>query len=86
MNFDAPHSSSRTRPARMPSAPPAGVLNAIGAAARTYDRLQDNGVQLHFQLDRRTGRVAVHVYDRHGTVIGSLTASQLLDVATGGTF
>ena len=70
----------------MPSGPPAGMLNAIGAAAQTYDRLQANGVQLHFELEGEPGRVAVDIYDRRGTVIASLTPSQLLDVATRGTF
>lgn len=69
----------------MPLAPPPGVLDAIGAAARTYDRLEANGAQLRFHLDDKTGTVAVHVYDLQGRVIGSLAPSQLLDVATCGT-
>jgi hypothetical protein len=86
MDFDAPNIPWRARAAPMPSAPPPRVLDAIGAAARTYDRLEANGVQLRFHLDAETGTVAVHVYDRQGTAIGSLAPSQLLDVATRGTF
>jgi hypothetical protein len=70
----------------MPSSPPPEVLDAIGAAARAYDRLTANGVQLHFQVDGQTGKVAVHVYDTQGSVLGSLAPSQVLDLATSGTF
>jgi uncharacterized protein YlxW (UPF0749 family) len=70
----------------MPSSPPPEVLDAIGAAARAYDRLTANGVQLHFQVDGETGKVAVHVYDTQGSVLGSLAPSQVLDLATSGAF
>jgi hypothetical protein len=70
----------------MPSSPPPEVLDAIGAAARAYDRLTSNGVQLHFDVDEETGKVAVHVYDTQGSVLGTLAASQVLDLATSGTF
>jgi hypothetical protein len=86
MNFNVPNVSSHTRAAPMPSAPPPGVLDAIGAAARTYDRLEADGLRLRFHLDDQTGTVAVHVYDLQGTVIGNLAPSQLLDVATRGKF
>jgi hypothetical protein len=84
MDFDAPNIPSRPTP--VPLAPPPGVLDAIGAAARTYDRLEANGMQLRFHLDDRTGTVAVHVYDQQGEVIGSLAPSQLLAIATRGAF
>ena len=71
--------------AMVPPTPPPEVLDAVGAAARTYDRLTANGVQLHFHVDDQTGDVAVHVYDMQGTVLGSLTSSQVLDLATTGT-
>jgi hypothetical protein len=69
----------------MPSAPPPEVLDAVGRAARAYDRLTAHGVQLQFQIDSHTGRVALHVYDEHGTVLGTLSPSQVLDIAAGGT-
>jgi hypothetical protein len=69
----------------MPSTPPPEVLDAIGEAARAYDRLTANGVQLHFHVDEQTGKVGVHVYDMQGTVLGSLAPSQVLDIATSGT-
>lgn len=64
------------------SSPPPEVLDAIGAAARAYDRLTTSGVQLHFRVDDQTGKVAVHVYDMQGSVLGSLALSQVLDLAT----
>jgi hypothetical protein len=70
----------------MPSTPPPEVLDAIGAAAKAYDRLTANGVQLHFHVDEQTGKVAVHVYDTEGSVLGSLAPSQVLDLATSGAF
>jgi hypothetical protein len=69
----------------VPSAPPPEVLEAISAAAGAYDRLTDGGVQLHFHLDDHTGKVTTQVYDRYGTVLGTLSPSQVLDVATTGT-
>ncbi len=69
----------------MPSAPPPEVLDAIGAAARAYDRLTASGVQLHFHLDEQTGKVGIHIYDTQGTVLGSLAPSEVLDIATSGT-
>jgi hypothetical protein len=69
----------------VPSAPPPEVLEAISAAASAYDRLTDGGVQLHFHLDDHTGKVTTQVYDRYGTVLGTLSPSQVLDVATTGT-
>lgn len=69
----------------VPSTPAPEVLDAVGAAARAYDRLTANGVQLHFHVDDQTGDVTVHVCDMQGTVLGSLTSSQVLDLATTGT-
>ena len=70
----------------MPASPPPEVLDAIGAAAKAYDRLTANGVQLHFHVDDQTGKVAVNIYDMQGSVLGSLAPSQVLDLATSATF
>jgi hypothetical protein len=83
------HAQQRDEPVTvdtMPSAPPPEVLDAIGAAASAYDRLTAGGVQLHFHLDEQTGRVTTQVYDLHGTVLGTLSPSQVVDIATTGTF
>jgi hypothetical protein len=78
MSFDAPNISS------VPPTPPPEVLDAVGAAARAYNRLTANGVQLHFHVDDKTGAVAVHVVDMQGSVLGSLTSGQVLELATTG--
>ena len=49
-----------------------------------HDRLQAEGVQLQFQIDAQTGRVALRVYDQKGTMLGTLAPSQLLDIAYNG--
>jgi hypothetical protein len=84
MSFNARNISFLTADT-VPAAPPPEVLDAVGAAARAYDRLTADGVQLHFHVDEQTGDVAAHVYDTQGTVLGSLTSSQVLDLATTGT-
>jgi hypothetical protein len=66
----------------VPATPPPEVLDAVGTAAKAYDRLTANGVRLHFHVDDQTGDVAVHVCDMQGTAMGSLTSSQVLDLAT----
>jgi hypothetical protein len=79
MSFDARNISS------VPPTPPPEVLDAVDAAARTYNRLTANGVQLRFHVDDETGAVAVHLSDMQGTVLGRLTSSQVLELATTGT-
>ena len=59
------------------------MLDAIGAAAKTYDRLEANGVQLRFHVDDQTGKVAVHVCDLQGTVLGTLAPGQVLEATSG---
>jgi hypothetical protein len=78
MSFDARNICS------VPPTPPPEVLDAVGAAARAYNRLTANGVQLHFRVDDETGAVAAHVVDLQGTVLGSLTSGQVLELATTG--
>jgi hypothetical protein len=76
MSFDARNICS------VPPTPPPEVLDGVGAAARAYDRLTANGVRLHFHVDDDTGAVAVDVVDMQGTVLGSLTSGQVLELAT----
>jgi hypothetical protein len=79
MSFDARNICS------VPPTPPPEVLDAVDAAARAYDRLTADGVQVHFNLDDQTGAVAVSVVDLQGSVLGSLTCSQVIELATTGT-
>lgn len=69
----------------IPATPPPEVLHAIGAAADAYDRLSAGGVQLQFRIDEQTGKVTTNVIDLHGTVLGTLSPSQVLDAVTTGT-
>ena len=84
MSFHAPDISSVHD--MMPTSPPPEVLDAIGAAGRAYDRLTASGVQLRFRVDDRTGEVAVHICDMQGSVLGGVAPSQVLDLATSGSF
>jgi hypothetical protein len=68
----------------LPSSPPPEVLRAVGHAAAAYDRLVADGLQLRFGIDGQTGRVALHVYDHNGGVLGTLAPSQVLDIAYNG--
>src|SRR5215211_1243871 len=47
--------------AGVPPAPPAEVLDAIGAAADRVEELAKQNRELHFQRDEATGRVVVQV-------------------------
>ncbi len=67
----------------MPTSPPPEVLEAIGAAARAYDRLAQSGRQLQFTVDQPTGRVNTAVTDTSGNVLGTLSGAQALAVADG---
>jgi hypothetical protein len=78
MSFDARNISS------VPATPPPEVLDAVGAAARAYDRLTADGVQVRFHIDDETGAVAAHVVDMRGTVLRSLTSGQVIELATTG--
>lgn len=68
----------------VPVEPPQEVIDAIGVASRTYDRLAASGRQVHFTVDARGG-LSIEVHDLRGGVLGRLTPSQLLDVTAGGT-
>jgi hypothetical protein len=68
----------------IPPTPPAEVLQQIAAAADAYDKLLASGVQLHFETDLTSGKLAVQVLDTHGRVIGTVPASKVLDLAAGG--
>jgi hypothetical protein len=67
----------------MPASPPPEVLDAIGVAAKAADTLEQSGRRLQFTVDAPTGRVAVQMTDHSGTVLGTLTGAQALDVASG---
>lgn len=65
---------------RIPAAPPPDVIEAIGAAARAYDRLLTRGRRLHFDTGGAT-RLSIQVQDMHGHLLGTLSPSEALDLA-----
>ena len=69
----------------MPSSPPPEVLDAIANASESFDRLAAVDRRLHFHVEQPTGRVSVQVHDTQGNVLGTLSPSQALEVADGGT-
>jgi hypothetical protein len=88
MIFETAHPSDSVRRRRItrnavPACPPAEVLDAIGAAFEAYDRLQESGRGLHFDLDSETGQLTVQVLDADGDVLGTVPPSKVLDVAAG---
>lgn len=66
-----------------PSMPPAEVMNQIASASAAYDRLTASGHRLHFDVDHTSGAVSIELHDTQGNVLGTLSPSQVLDVAAG---
>lgn len=67
-----------------PSSPPREVHHAIGVAAESYERLQQEGRQLSFQVNDRSGKLTVEVHDLQGNVLSTIPASKALEIAGGG--
>jgi hypothetical protein len=66
-----------------PSVPPPEVMDQIASASAAYDRLTATGHQLHFAVDQNTRAVSIELHDTQGNVLGTLSPSQVLDVAAG---
>jgi hypothetical protein len=67
----------------VPADPPPEVLNQMEEAARTYERLSDQGRELRFARDTYGGRARIEVRDRSGAVLRTLSTAQALAVAAG---
>jgi hypothetical protein len=67
----------------IPACPPPEVLDAIGDAAAAYDRLRASGRQVLLDLHPVTGKLAASVIDAEGNPVGTLSATQVLDLAAG---
>lgn len=65
---------------RIPAAPPPDVIEAIGAAARAYDRLLTRGHRLHFHTSEAT-RLSIQVQDLQGHLLATLSPTEALDLA-----
>lgn len=68
----------------VPASPPAGVLDAVGAAADRVDSLAAQHRELHFEMDESSKRVIIQVRDLDGNVIRTIPPSKALDVMSGG--
>jgi hypothetical protein len=69
----------------LPGSPPAEVLDEVGAAADGAEQLAEQGRELHFETDEKTGRVIVQVRDlASGQVIRTIPPKDALSVLTGG--
>jgi hypothetical protein len=67
----------------LPGSPPAGVLDAVGAAAARAAELRAANRELHFRKDEESGRVIIEVRDLEGHVIRTIPPSHALDVMAG---
>jgi hypothetical protein len=67
----------------IPSSPPQEVFAAMLTAAKAADRLAATGTALHFDTDETSG-LSVQLTTLDGTVLGAVTPSTVLSVASGG--
>lgn len=67
----------------IPASPPPEVLDAMGTAAQSYDRLSAADRGLSFKIDDRTGKVIVAVHNNAGQVLFTVPGSKALDIASG---
>jgi uncharacterized FlaG/YvyC family protein len=68
----------------IPFSPPPEVHEAIGVAARAFDKLQAEGRQMRFKVNEGTGKVVVEIHDLHGNLLCQVPPSKALDLAGGG--
>jgi len=68
----------------VPSSPPQEVFAAMLTAAQAADRLGAAGKALHFSTDETSG-LSVQLTSLDGTVLGTVSPSTVLSVASGGT-
>jgi hypothetical protein len=67
-----------------PASPPPQVRQEMATAAGVYDRLQEAGHQLSFQIDEHSGKLRIEVHDLDGHVLFTVPPAKALDVAAGG--
>jgi hypothetical protein len=66
-----------------PSSPPQEVLDQMGNAAQTYEKLSAQGRELRFARDEQSGRTRIEVRDRAGNMLQTLSPAQALALAAG---
>ena len=69
----------------VPASPPAEVRDAVGAAADRAQELRKQNRELHFEMDRSSGRVVIQVRDLEGTS-SRVPPSKALDLMSGEDF
>ena len=80
---DKVESADAVRLDTIPSQPPSDLKAEMDRAAKRVDELKAEGRELHFALDKDTGRVVVEVRDLSGTVLRTIPPSKALEVASG---
>jgi hypothetical protein len=68
----------------LPSAPPAEVLAQIETAGATYEQLRSEGYEVRYSHDERSRKTTAELLDGAGMVVKTLTASEAVELATGG--
>lgn len=68
----------------IPDVPPADLLTEFDRAASVIDDLLSRQVNVHFEVDDRTGKVRVQVVDGDGSVLREIPATHMLDVLSSG--
>ena len=67
----------------LPPTPPPEAVAMIERAAQRADELWRDQRELHFEMDKDSGRVIVQVRDLEGRVIRTIPPSEALDVLSG---
>ena len=68
----------------IPSSPPPEVQDAIGVAARSYEKLQAGGHELRFEIDPQTQKVVIGIHDLQGNLLWTAPPSKAIELAAGG--
>lgn len=66
------------------SSPPPEVQQDLATAQQVIADLVARQVNLHFDVDRETGKVRVEMIDGNGKVIKEIPARRVLDTLSGG--
>jgi hypothetical protein len=69
----------------LPSAPPPEVVAQIQTAGANYESLQAQGYEVHYSYDEQARKTNVELRDGTGTVLKTLSPSEAVDLAMGGT-
>ncbi len=69
----------------LPSAPPPEVVEQIQTAGANYESLRAQGYEVHYSYDEQARKTNVELRDGSGTVVKTLSPSEAVDLAMGGT-